>query len=173
MSWQEHLTTLVRVLINDLTEPYEFSDDRMLQVITVSAKYVQFDVNLDNKYTVDIITPNITPDPTVINDEIFLSLVGLKAACLFDQSAYRTKAAMEGIKTVLGPASLSINGAADAWESIIKHGACSVYDELTSHWDVANATAVRAILSPFAGNTFNPRAILRGNFRLDNNDIYS
>lgn len=173
MSWQNHLITVVRVLINDFNEPYEFSDDRMLQVITVAAKYVQFDVNLDHLYQVDIINLNITPDPTDDNDEIFLNLVGLKAACLFDQSAYRTKAAMEGIKTALGSATLNINGNADAWKSILEHGACGVYEELTSHWDVMNATAIAAVLSPFAGNKFNPRAILKGNFRLDNNDIYS
>jgi len=159
MSWENHLTTLVRVLISDLSEPYEFSDARLLQVIAVAAKYVQFDVNLDNKYTIDVVNPNITPDPTALDDEIFLSLVGLKASCLFDQSKYRTKAAMEGIRTALGPALLSVNGNANAWESILSHGACGVYDELTSHWDVMNATAIKAILSPFVGNNFDPRAI--------------
>lgn len=174
MSWDSHLITLVRVLISDLNEPYEFSDERMLQVISVAAKYVQFDVNLDNKYTVDIINPNISPDPTENNDEIFLSLVGLKASCLFDQSSYRTKAAMEGIKTALGSANLSIGGNANAWHAIIDHGACAVYEELTSHWDVMNATAVKAILSPFVGNRFDPRYLLRGSFRsTDSNDFYS
>lgn len=159
MSWDNHLINLVRVLINDITEPYEFNDSRMLQVIVVAANYVQFDVNLDHKYNIDVINFNISPDPISLNDDIFLSLVGLKASCLFDQSAYRTKAAMEGIRTSLGPALLSVNGNAGAWASILAHGACATYDELTSHWDVMNATAVKAILSPFAGNKFDPRSI--------------
>jgi hypothetical protein len=78
----------------------------MQQVIAVAAKYVQFDVNLDHLYQVDVVNPNITPDPTLDNDEIFLSMVGLKAACIFDQGTFRTKAALEGIRTALGPANI-------------------------------------------------------------------
>jgi hypothetical protein len=117
MSWQEHLTTIVRVLINDLDCPYEFSDERMQQVIVVAAKYVQFDVNLEHLYQVNVINPNITPDPTNDDDEIFLSLVGLKAACIFDQGTFRTKSALEGINTRLGAASLSFGGSIAAVEA--------------------------------------------------------
>lgn len=174
MSWQDHLTTVVRVLINDLNQPYEFSDERMLQVIVVAAKYVQFDVNLDHLYQIDVVNPDISPDPTLDNDDIFLSLVGLKAACIFDQGTFRTKAALEGIRTQLGAASLSIGGTTSGWQAIIDHGACALYDELTSHWDVRNASAVRAVLSPFVGNRFDPRYLLRGSFRsTDSNDFYS
>lgn len=160
-TWETHLISMVRVLISDLTEPYEYSDSRLLQVIAVAANYVQFDVNLDNKYTIDVVNSNITPDPVELKDDIFLSLVGLKASCLFDQSTYRTKAAMEGIRTSLGPALLSVNGNASAWQNILNHGSCAVYDELTSHWDVMNATAIKAILSPFVGNNFDPRSITK------------
>lgn len=174
MSWQQHLTTIVRVLINDLDAPYEYSDARMEQVIVVAAKYVQFDVNLDHLYTIDVVNPNITPDPTSDSDEIFLSLVGLKAACIFDQGTFRTKAALEGIRASLGSASLSIAGTTGGWQSIIDHGACGLYDELTAHWDVKNATAIAAVLSPFVGNRFDPRYLLRGSFRNTNsNDFYS
>lgn len=174
MSWSEHLISIVRVLINDLDTPYDYSDERMLQVITVAAKYVQFDVNLDYIYTIDIINPNIDPDPTSNNDEIFLSLVGLKAACIFDQGTFRTKAALEGISTALGSASLTIGGSTSGWQAIIDHGACALYDELTAHWDVRNASAVKAVLSPFVGNRFDPRYLLRGSFRNTNsNDFYS
>lgn len=174
MSWQSHLISVVRVLINDMSEPYEFSDERMQQVIVVAAKYVQFDVNLDHAYQVDVINYNITPDPTLDNDEVFLSLVGLKAACIFDQGTFRTKAALEGIRTALGSASISIGGTTSGWQAIIDHGACALYDELTSHWDVRNASAVRAVLSPFVGNKFDPRYLLRGSYRTTNsNDFYS
>jgi hypothetical protein len=174
MSWQEHLTTVVRVLINDLTCPYEYSDERMQQVITVAAKYVQFDVNLDYAYQIDIINPNISPDPTTNGDDIFLSLIGLKAACIFDQGTFRTKAAFEGIRTALGPASLSFGGSMAGWQAIIDHGACAMYDELTSHWDVKNATAWAAVLSPFVNNKFDPRYLNAGPFRnVGNNDFYS
>jgi len=174
MSWQEHLTTIVRVLINDLDCPYEFSDERMQQVIVVAAKYVQFDVNLEHLYQVNVINPNITPDPTNDDDEIFLSLVGLKAACIFDQGTFRTKSALEGINTRLGAASLSFGGSIAGYRDIIEHGACGLYDELTSHWDVRNASAWAAVLSPFVNNRFDPRYLNAGPFRnVGNNDFYS
>jgi hypothetical protein len=157
MAWQQELTLITRTLINDLKDPYEFSDARIQQVIVVAAKYVQFDVNLDHIYAIDVVNNSITPDPTTNNDDIFNSLVCLKTACIIDQGKFRTKAAMEGIRAALGPASLSVGGSLSGWKEIIAHGACALYEELTSHWDVKNATAIRAILSPFVGNKFDPR----------------
>lgn len=174
MAWQEELTIVTRTLVNDLKTPYEFSDCRIQQILAVAAKYVQFDVELGQKYTVDVVYKNITPDPTENGDEIFTSLICLKAACIIDQGTLRTKAAMEGIRTALGPASLSFGGSLAGWQSIIDHGACAMYDELTSHWDVKNATAFAAVLSPFVSNKFDPRYMNIGPFRnLGNNDFYN
>jgi hypothetical protein len=157
MSWQIEIPIIVRTLINDLSESPTYSDERMLQAIVVAAKYVQFDVNLNNTYTIDIANPNIIPDPTSNNDDIFISLVSLKSACIFDQSTLRTKAALEGIKAALGPANISVAGSLAGIRLIIENGPCAAYDELTSHWDVKEATAIRAVLSPFVGNNFDPR----------------
>ena len=174
MSWHNELTIITRTLINDLNEPYEFSDARIQQILTVAAKYLQFDINLDYNYSIDVINANITPDPTTNNDTIFTSMVCLKAACIIDQGTFRTKAALEGIRTALGPASLSFGGSLAGWQAIIDHGACGLYDELTSHWDVRNATAFAAILSPFVNNRFDPRYLNVGPFRnVGNNDFYS
>jgi hypothetical protein len=157
MSWQIEIPIIVRTLVNDLSDSPTYSDERLLQTIAVAAKYVQFDVVLDQPYTIDVANPNITPDPTVSNDSIFISLVGLKAACIIDQSALRTKAALEGIRAALGPAQLAVAGSLAGFNLIIDKGPCAAYDELTSHWDVKEATAVRAVLSPFVGNNFDPR----------------
>jgi hypothetical protein len=156
MAWQPELTTMVRTLINDAIEPYQFSDERIIQTVLVAGKYVQFDVVLDHSYTVDVVNLTITPDPTDDNDEIFIILTSLKAACLVDQGTLRTKAAMEGVRAALGPASLSVGGAAAGWEMILKHGPCKLYDDLVEHWDVSNASAIAAVLGPFSGNKFDP-----------------
>lgn len=174
MSWQNELTIITRTLINDLNEPYEYSDARIQQILTVAAKYLQFDINLDYAYAIDVVNSNISPDPTTNNDTIFISMVCLKAACIIDQGTFRTKAALEGIRTALGPASLSFGGTLTGWQAIIDHGACGLYDELTSHWDVRNATAFAAVLSPFVNNKFDPRYLNVGPFRnVGNNDFYS
>jgi hypothetical protein len=158
MSWNIEIPIIVRTLINDFDETNQlYSDERILQAVVVASKYVQFDVNLNQTYVINIANPTITPDPTELNDDIFISLVSLKTACIFDQSTLRTKAAMEGIRAALGPASLSIGGSLAGLKLIIDKGPCSAYEELTSHWDVKEATAIRAVLSPFVGNNFDPR----------------
>lgn len=163
MSWDIDIPIIVRTLINDLSEPYTYSNERLLQVIVVAAKYVQFDVVLDHSYAVDLSNSMITPDPTNDNDDIFLSLVSLKTACLIDQSNLRSRAAAEGIKASLGPASLTVKGNLDGFLKILEQGPCASYDELVSHWDVAQATTARAILSPFVGNKFDPRSLFSDN----------
>lgn len=157
MAWKKQIVTIVRTLTGDLDTPYLYSDNRLLQTIVVAAQYVQFDVNLNTKYTLNLITPNITPDPSDNADDIFISLVGLKTACIIDQSTFRTKASLEGIKAALGSASLTVGGSLGGWKTILDQGACKLYAELTDHWDIANANAVRAIFSPFVGNNFDPQ----------------
>ena len=160
MSWSIEIPIIVRTLINDMSEQNPlYSDSRILQVIAVAAKYVQFDVNLDQSYTIDVTNPSITPDPTTYNDSIFIRLVSLKAACIIDQSTLRTKASMEGIRASLGPAQLSVGGSLVGIKMILENGPCATYEELTSHWDVKEATAIRAVLSPFVGNKFDPTSL--------------
>lgn len=171
MSWKKEIPIIVRTLINDLSETPTYSDERILQVIAVAAKYVQFDVVLDHQYIVNVANPTITPDPTVDNDSIFISLVSLKTACIIDQSVLRTKAALEGIRAALGPATLSVSGSLAGLKLILEEGPCAAYEELTSHWDVKEATAIRAVLSPFVGNKFDPNAIRYSSDR--SRDFYS
>jgi hypothetical protein len=156
MAWQTDIISLVRVMINDLGDSPQYSDERLIQTITVAAKYLQFDVNLDHKYDVDLVNQTITPDPTDYGDDIFLCIAGLKTACIIDQSTFRSKAALEGIRAALGPAQLSVGGHMEGFKQILEHGPCKLYADLTEHWDVQNATAVAAILSPFVGNKFDP-----------------
>ncbi len=163
MSWNIELPIIVRTLINDFGEEQQYNDERLLQVIVVAARYVQFDVSLDQTYSVDVINPSISPDPTINKDEIFVGLVSLKAACFIDQSTVRTKAAMDGVRASLGPASLSVGGGMEGLKILLSNGSCSSYDELTAHWDLAQATAAKAILSPFVGNNFTPD-MLRSNY---------
>jgi hypothetical protein len=166
MSWQSELPIIVRTLINDLDETPTYSTERLLQVLSVAAKYVQLDVVLEKIYEVDVENQQITPDPTQEDrDELFISLVSLKAACLVDQSTFRTKATMEGVRAALGPANISVSGSLAGWKTILEKGPCALYEELTAYWDVKDAAAVHAILSPFVGNKFDPRYLYRGPLR--------
>lgn len=172
MGWQNEMTSMVRTLINDSIEPYQISDERILQVILIAGRYVQYDIVLDHQYNVDVVTSTITPDPTDDNDEIFIMLTTLKASCLIDHGSLRMKAAMEGIRASLGPASLDVSGQTAAWQRVLEHGPCKLYDDLVEHWDVANASAIAAILGPFSGNKFDPQFQYDRNKNFHRNGFY-
>lgn len=176
--WDIEIPIIIRALINDLDNNPTYSDDRIKQLIVVSANYVVKDINLQQQYIIDIINESISPDPSSpeSRDTTFIGMLGLKAACLLDQSTFRTKAALEGIKTALGSANLSISGNLAGYKMILdqSQGPCKLYEQLVLDHNIGNATAVSAVLSPFVGNNFDPRYLLRGSFRSTNsNDFYS
>jgi|TARA_B100001094_G_scaffold333466_1_gene412974 hypothetical protein len=156
------IRTIVRALINDPAPPDAnnvYSDTKINDLISVAARYVVIDLNLDQEYKIDVVTNTITPDPTGVNtrDETFISFVALRASCFLDQSTYRTRAATEGIKAGLGPAQLNVSGNLSGYKNIIDIGPCGVYEYLKQQHNIGNATAISAVLSPFAGNNFDPR----------------
>lgn len=159
MSWDVEMTLMVRTLISDLdTVSPTYTDARIQQVIVVAGNYVQQEANLENTYTINITVPSITEDPTLApnKDEVFVGLTCLKSACLLDQSTFRTKAAMDGVRTSLGSASISVNNNLSGFKSILDLGPCKMYESLLNDWNIGNATAVRAVLGPFVGNKFDP-----------------
>jgi hypothetical protein len=159
MGWQTELTIITRTLINDINEPYEYSNSRIQQILTVAAKYVQVDVDLHHIYKVDITNNNISPDPIENNDDIFISLLCLKAACIIDQGTFRTRALMEGIKTKLGPAELDVSGNLSGFKAILDIGPCALYENLSHQYNIGNPHMLKAILGPFVGNNFDPQML--------------
>jgi hypothetical protein len=162
MSWQTEMTIIVRTLINDLdpTSP-TYSDARIEQVISVAGTFVQQEANLSKTYTIDVSVPSIIDDPTTpTRDESFVALTCLKAACIVDQSTYRTKAATDGIRAALGSASLQIAGNLAGFKAILDQGPCAMYQQLLNDHNIGGDGAVnviQAVLSPFVGNNFDPR----------------
>jgi len=161
MYWEVEIPIIVRNLINDLDANPAYSDYRINQLAVVAARYVLGEVNLDNQYNIDIINTTISPDPSDPNsrDIDFVGFVALKAACLLDHSTFRTKAANEGISASLGPARLAVGGNLSGYKTIIDTGPCAIYEQLVMDHNIGNFNAVKAILSPFVGNNFDPRAI--------------
>jgi hypothetical protein len=172
MSWQLEIPIIVRSLINDLADNPTYSDERVQQLIVVAAQYVTREINLLNDYTINIVNPDITPDPTLLEtkDLDFISFVALKSACFLDQSSLRTRAANEGIKAALGPASLSVGGNS-SYQFLLANGPCKMYEDLRIDYELGNTSLLRGVLSPFVGNNFDPRSINRNPER--NRDIYS
>jgi hypothetical protein len=159
MSWQLEIPIIVRSLINDFDEQY--SNDRIIQIITVAAKYIAIDLTLPISYSVDTVNKTISPDPCAADtrDDDFISFVALRAACFLDQSTFRTKALMEGIKTRLGPAELDVSGNLSGFKTLLEVGPCALYENLKQQYNVGNANVLRAVLGPFVGNNFDPQML--------------
>ena len=177
MYWEIEIPIIVRNLINDLACPPTYSDQRLLQLTTVAAQYVLMEVNLDKDYAVDIVNTNISPDPSdpATRDTDFIGFISMKAACLLDHSTFRTKAAGEGLRAALGPASLSVSGTLAGYKDILNMGPCKLYEQLVMDHNIGNATAVRAVFSPFVGNNFDPQNLNTsyGDYsRFKNNQFY-
>jgi hypothetical protein len=159
MSWQIEIPIIVRSLIGDFDEAY--SEDRIIQTITVAAKYIAIDLNLNTEYIINVVDKDISPDPCAQNtrDEDFISFVALRTACFLDQSSFRTKALTEGIKTRLGPAELDISGNLNGFKTLLEIGPCALYENLKQQYNIGNASMLRAVLGPFVGNNFDPQMI--------------
>lgn len=164
MNWRNEITLLIRSLINDFDETPMFSDERICQLAMVAAQHLVLEIEFNNKYTIDILNQDILPDPTSQDsrDINFVGLWGLKSACLLDQSSVRTKAHLEGISTSLGPAKLNVSNGFNGYKMLIEQGPCKMYQELKQQHILGDSSRIRAVLSPFVGNNFDPQMLNTG-----------
>lgn len=171
VEWDYELVTMLRFLINDLDASPTYSDNRLKQLLVIAAQIVNHEMTFNNNYTVNFGSLLISPDPTVAatRDNAFINLVVLKAACLSDQTTYRTKALLEGINARLGPGGLSVSGNLNGFMNILKVGPCKLYEELKKQYQYSDLRHIKAIFSPFVGNNFDP-SYLNSNTALLNND---
>lgn len=152
MAWQDEMVLMVRYLINDVDSPYTNTDAKLEKLITVAAQQTLNDIEFKQTYTVDISTPDITPDPTDGDkDNAFINLVSLKAACLYDNWSFRSKLGVAGISVRSGADSVSTNGQLSGYQWILQNGPCKAFEQAKWEFEAGNLTPGRAILGPFAG----------------------
>ena len=69
MAWETDLVTILRNVIFDVDSTnYTYSDNRLKEMLVVSAQLVNSEIKLDNDYTISISTTGISPDPTTVDD---------------------------------------------------------------------------------------------------------
>lgn len=158
MPWQDEAIPTLRIIINDMdTVSPAYSDIRLEQTLVVAAKLIMQEINFTNIYTVSVENLTISPDPVDTSDLAYTNMMILKAACLVDFSTFRTKAAMEGIKAVLGPANLQVAGNLAGFNTLLDKGPCATFNQLRNEMLWGDINMVKAILSPFSGNKFDAR----------------
>lgn len=153
--WQNEMVRIVRHLVGDLTEPYNYGDDRLEECILVASQLVLGEVDFNITYTVDVDQCAFTPDPTEgTKDQNFILLVTLKTACLISQSEYKTKVRSGGGLVVKdGPTSIDTKGNIDSYKESAKT-ICQQYEDAKNDFLVTGDTGGvgRAILGPFSSD---------------------
>lgn len=162
MNWRNEISLLIRSFINDFGDTPMYTNERICQLAIVAAQQIILEIEFSNKYTIDVINQTISPDPTDTRDIEFIGLWSLKSACLFDQSSIRTKAHMDGISTILGPAKLSVSNGFSGYKMLLDQGPCKMYQDLKQQHILGDSSRIRAILSPFVGNNFDPQMLNHG-----------
>ena len=161
MSWQQEMVTMLRILISDMDDEQTYTDMRLEQVIVLAAKYVQQEIRFSTTYTISVGSITISPDPTTAPDEQFMNFTVLKSACLIDWNTYRQKAMLNGLKARCGPAVLETVGHLEGFRELVTNGPCAAFEELKKDYQFGNTDTIRAVLSPFIGNNFDPSSIGR------------
>jgi|TARA_Y100001937_G_scaffold100920_1_gene138323 hypothetical protein len=147
MAWQTEMTTLLRYVINDTdATSYEFTDSRLQTLIVSSAQMTLGVVDFPRDYNIDIPSTGIAPDPTSTQDNGFINLVVLKAACMLADGEYRT-ASNKGIVIKDGPSAVDARALIASKQQIAKD-ACAKYEKAELEFRLGNSKAGEAIIGP-------------------------
>ena len=153
------MVSFLRVLLNDFEEGTpEFSDRRLEQILAISARLVQQEIDLSTSYTISVSCPSISPDPTetATLDDVFTNMVVVKAACLVDTSSMRSAALSSYVNAKCGPAGLTTANRMGAFKDLAEKGYCAMYEEMKKDYQFGNTGYIKAILSPFINSDFFP-----------------
>ena len=113
----EESLVILRHLIDD-TAATDYTDDRLLNLLYISAVYVNIDIG--GTYSINVCNQTVSPE----TDTAFDSLVALKAACLLVRSTQNSYAKND-FSVTDGPSTVSLKGAAAS----IKDSADSFCDQ--------------------------------------------
>lgn len=110
---------VLRHLIDD-TASVSYTDERLLELLYISAVYVNMDIG--GTYSINVCSQTVSPE----TDSAFDTLVALKAACLLVRSTQNSYAKSDFTVTD-GPSTVNLKGAA-ASIKLSADSYCSQYD---------------------------------------------
>lgn len=151
MAWEDDMTEMLRVLVDDMDEPPVFSDEKLLRVLTVAAFQVSSQLTFDHNFAVSISAQTISPDPTAAaySNPSFLNLTTTKAACIINQGSAMTAAA-RAIVVRDGGSMVDLRAIFGAKFKLIEQGWCAVYEDMKFEYQAGSVrVAGAAVLGPF------------------------
>lgn len=152
MAWQSDSTELLRVLVNDMDCTQLYSDERLTRVLIASAYQLLRLASFNQPFIVNVGQQSITPDPTDIvnstNDENFINLMCLKAACIIDTGS-AIKAANNAIAGRDLDVSFDFKGTAVSTLSLLEKGWCATFEEAYDAYLDGSGIVSAAVMTPF------------------------
>lgn len=145
--WTAIIPLIVRALINDLSTPYTYDEERLQQLIVTCAQLVKLEIDFNLTYTIDIPNMSISPDPASSNDDGFINLISMKTACLVLQGELKNLAT-GNVRVQDGPSSIDMTGAYTATKNLYDQ-LCKDYDKARLAYVLGNVSELKVIFSAY------------------------
>ena len=169
MSWQNTSLLMLRTMLNDAgVSETRYSTQRLEELLITGAYFLPLEINFNSAYTVNVSTYAIAPDPgssgAPADGEEFISFMVLKAACIADEGNFRNAALLQGVNARVGPAHINTSAYGSHLTTLLTEGPCKAFQELKERYNFSyeGKKIIRAVMSPFAANKFDPRSMLGG-----------
>ena len=149
MAWYTNSLTTLRVLIQDMTAPYTYNDDDLITIMCSAASLIAGEITLQYAYIIDTSNLSITPDPYVIRDTGFETLIAYKSACLIGIGDSK-KNASNAITVKDAGASINMTGAAVytlKWSDSV----CLQYEKIKQSYQLGQYVIGDSISTPYGG----------------------
>jgi hypothetical protein len=142
------MVPLLRDLIGDDVSAFDYSDDRLRDVLVHAGVSVIMEVDFANTYTINVNRQDISPDPVTGTAEIaFQVLVTRKAAYIMLRGEYR-RASDKALSVRDGPSSIDGRGIADHKKNLMS-AAFSEYDKARIAYLTGNGMHGTGIVTPY------------------------
>jgi len=156
---------MLRTMLNDAGcgGDNKYSTQRLEELLITSAYLLPLEINFDTTYTIDVGAYTISPNPDGESDGAdLISFMVLKSACLSDESNFRTAALLQGVSARVGPAAIQTSTYGAQLATLLNEGPCKAFEELKKEYNFSydGKKIIRAVMTPFASNSFNPTNML-------------
>jgi len=155
-SWKLIGVAMLRAMLNDIGAT-NYTTERLESILVTAAYFLPIEIHFYTAYTVDVIEETLTPEPLEQRDgDDFIALAVLKAACIIDESSFRTAALLQGVTARCGPAILNTGSHGQYLKELLVEGPCKAYETMKYEYNFgySGAKVLRAIMSPFVSNEF-------------------